>query len=360
MKCPTCSSLDTKIVYKNLKMPYGVTMIDKIINLTVSYCTSCSFVFQSSAYTNEYDKNIEILYKNYKIVDIYNFPNRNYYNLKALNFVSDSIENTINYNVLEIGSNRGDFLYLLKEKFSNINILGCEPTEFKNLNVPTVNSFFDAQLFNTRFDLIIVRHTLEHIKNPKIFIKELTKIISQKGKVFIEVPNIINSLDNMIEDFTPDHVNYFSSQTLENIFLNYNVLKKDDTELLYTIFEYSSSKKKNNINTNIECLFDNYNEKFLNIKKQIKDYNRIVFYGISNFYLWTYVKLKDDISDKELYVKDDNLLEDKLFGLRFIEEFKQNDLVVLCTSNKKIQERMKENLPSNIDILYPWKGIDSV
>ncbi|MEA2049963.1 MAG: class I SAM-dependent methyltransferase, partial [Campylobacterota bacterium] len=242
--CPVCNSIDIDIVYKNKQMPYGIKLINKFIDIEVAICKTCSFVFQCSSYCEEYDKNIELLYKNYKISDMYNFPNRSIHHLKALNFISSTIQNNIDYNILEIGSNRGDFLYLLKEKFSNINILGCEPTDFKDLFIPTINSFFDKNLFSTKFDLVIIRHTLEHIKYPKVFIKELKYILKEGAFVFVEVPNLIYSLNNFIEDYTPDHVNYFYKDSLDDCFDEYKAIKYDNKEFLYSLFQIGDKNKK--------------------------------------------------------------------------------------------------------------------
>ncbi|QOG12158.1 class I SAM-dependent methyltransferase [Arcobacter sp. FWKO B] len=361
MKCPICNQ-KSFVVYKNHNMPYGISLNSKCIDLKVDICSKCNFVFQSSAYTEQYNENISTLYKSYKISDMYNFPNRNYNNLKALEFISEHIDNTIEFNVLEIGSNRGDFLYLLKERFNNINILGCEPTEFKDLKVPTINSFFEADLFNTKFDLIVLRHTLEHIKFPKDFVETLSKVLKNDGKVFIEVPNLINSLKNFIEDFTPDHVNYFTTQTLQNIFQEYDINKVDDTEFIYVLFQKQNIKTNKSAVTKIDTdkiidLFQDFNKHQEKCYEIINKYQRIIFYGISNFYLWTYVKLKPLLEDKDIYYTDDNITKDKLFNLKKIDSFQKGDLVILCTSNKQIQNQMCKNLPEGVDILYLWEGI---
>lgn len=357
MKCPLCKQ-NTNVVYTNMKMPYGVSMKDENIDLEVSYCNSCSYTFQSSAYNETYDKKIAQLYSSYTISSMYNFPNRNQQHLKALEFLDGTIENKIVYNILEIGSNRGDFLYLLKEKYPNVNILGCEPTEFKDLSIPTVNAFFDKNLFNTKFDLIVLRHTLEHIKNPKFFISQLQLLLKTSGKIFIEVPNIIYSLNNFIEDFTPDHVSYFSKNTLMQICSELKLNKVDDTEYLYALFEQTSKKDINHFEKDeIEKLFKNYSKQILKIKKEIVNYDRIVFYGVSNFYLWTFTKLKEIIKTKELYYMDDNIQMDNIFGLPKVIELKGGDLVILCTSNKAIQKKMLESLPSFVKVLCLWEGI---
>jgi SAM-dependent methyltransferase len=342
-------------------MSYGINMIDVTIDLEVSFCKKCNFVFQNSAYSKVYDTQITKLYASYKISNMYKFPNKNAQHSKALDFISNSVSNDINYNVLEIGSNRGDFLYILKEKFPNINILGCEPTEFKDLQVPTINSFFNKNLFNTKFDLVILRHTLEHIKYPKEFIKTLSSILKENGSIFIEVPNIQYSLTNYIEDFTPDHVNYFSKESLANTFLNYKMFKSDDEGYLYALFRKNSKKtelQKNN--DNIELLFSEFNHKIKICTDEVKQYKRIIFYGISNFYLWTYIKLKKSLTNKELFFMDDFVKEDKIFNLKRIGKPALGDLVILCSSNDKIQNKMMANLEKNISVMRPYKGIESV
>jgi len=358
--CPLCQSNDTIIVYQNKNMSFGILRKKSTIDLLISYCKKCTFIFQSSAYTEEYDLQIQKLYSQYFISNNYNFPNRNVQHIAALRFLDTCIENEITYNVLEIGSNRGDFLFLLKEKYQNINILGCEPTKFSNLNVPTINAFYNKDLFNTKFDLIILRHTLEHIKNPRIFLAELEKSLTPKGVIFIEVPHILNSLKKSIEDFTPDHVNYFTPQTLSNLFSSYSCLKYDEPSYLYMLF----SKKRKHVHISSEGkeleLIKNFNNQISAISQEIQNYNRIIFYGIGNYYLWTYSRLSNLIKDKELFFMDDNLDEDKLFHLQKVKIFKNNDLVILCSSNLDIRKQMQTMLPNHVDILYPWNSIQKL
>jgi hypothetical protein len=359
VNCPNCKK-SAKSVYKNKAMPYGISLKDIKIDIEIEYCVNCGFTFQSSSYNEEYDFNISKLYESYTISNMYNFPNRSITNIKALDFISEDVDNEINFNVLEIGSNRGDFLYLLKEKFPNINILGCEPTNFKELSIPTINAFFDKNLFNTKFDLIILRHTLEHIKNPKLFIEELEYLQKNSSKLFIEVPNIVYSLENFIEDFTPDHVNFFDSSFLINL-VNKKVLKLDDREYLYVLFENSKADEKSEKSSfNLIELFKTYEERVEQLLDKVSRYDRIIFYGISNFYLWTFSKLKDKIKDKEVYFMDDFLKEDKINNLPKLDKLNKNDLVILCSSNKNIQRQMSEKLPKNISILYPWEKIINV
>ena len=361
MNCPVCNSQEIQTIYTNPSMPLGVNVKDEVLDIEVALCKGCDFVFQKSAYSDAYDHQITKLYESYTISSMYNFPNRNKQHLKALSFVQSSIENREDFNVLEIGSNRGDFLYMLKEKFDKINILGFEPTTFKDLKVPTINAFFDEKLLNTKFDLIILRHTLEHIKYPKEFIKRVYALLNQTGKLFIEVPNLDYSLREFIEDFTPDHVNYFTTKTLLDVIEPLHCLKFEDETFLYMLIDQNAISNEALLSKlNYEEAFEAFNSKIEEAKRACEEYDRVLFYGVSNFYLWTYTKLKAHLHSKTVGFIDDHLDEDKLFGLKKVNEIKQSDLVILCTSNQDIQANMINNLPKGVNILRLFKGVDRV
>lgn len=360
MNCPNCSEVNVKKIYRNKNMPYGIFLKDRYIDLEISICKNCGFVFQNSAFCNEYDERIKKLYGLYEIDKQYDFPKRDNYALKSLEFLDEFIENRIDYNILEIGSNRGDFLYLLKEKFSKINVLGCEPTKFKNLKVLTIQSFFNAELFSMKFDLIILRHTLEHIKYPKKFLKEVIKVLKDNGKLYIEVPNLLNSLDKRIEDFTPDHVNYFYLKTLVSTVPDLKLEKFYDEPFLYAIFSKNGSFKfKEGDIVDIESKFIAFQKSIDDIASKLDKYERVIFYGVGNYYLWVYYRFKNILEQKELYFMDDFVEEDTILNLHKIKDYNSNDLIILCSSNRKIQEKMAKKL-SNVNILKPYSGIFNV
>ncbi|SFO91689.1 methyltransferase domain-containing protein [Hydrogenimonas thermophila] len=357
LECPLCKAVNLKKVYINKNMPFGIFLKNEVIDLEISFCNNCGFVFQNSAYTDEYDKKVEKLYSSYDINRQYNFPKRDFYSQKALEFIEEFIKDEIDYNVLEIGSNRGDLLYLLKEKFQKINVLGCEPTKFQDLKVLTIQNFFSADLFCVKFDLIILRHTLEHIKYPKNFLEDVKKVLKDDGKIYIEVPNLLNSLNNKIEDFTPDHVNYFYLNTLTSSVSNLRLEKFCDNPFLYTIFSKQGNLnyKKNN-KEDIINQFKEFQKSIDNITMELNKYKRVIFYGVGNYYLWIYNRFKNLLEKKELYFMDDFVKKDTILNLPKIKEYNSNDLIILCSSNRKIQEKMAKNL-SNVNILKPYSGI---
>jgi len=357
MHCPLCNHTQTHCLYQHHNMAYSTHLMQEHINLSVAMCPECNFVFQESAYTKAYDIMSEKLYANYDIYNVYGFPNRNIHHDKALLFVSDVVKDSIDYKVLEIGSNRGDFSYLLKEKFPKINIIGCEPSAFDEMPITTLNSFYHPKLFNTKFDLIILRHTLEHIKNPKEFVLGLQEALAPSGHIFIEVPHLTNSLKNGIEDFTPDHVNFFTPQTLSQTFSNFGITKIDEEGYLYMLFSPLKAHLLLQEEANITTLFEQFQSNITAYENALQNYKRIVFYGVGNFYMWTYQRLQEKLHNKALFYKDDNVKHDTLFNLDKLTDFEQGDLVILCSSNLTTQEKMKQTLPPFVDVLHPWKKI---
>ena len=68
-------------------------------------------------------------------------------------------------------------------------------------------------------DVVVLRHTLEHVKAPHLFLNQLKKVFGDEALVFIEVPQLDwIAKYKVLFDFTYEHVNYFSSKSLSALF----------------------------------------------------------------------------------------------------------------------------------------------
>lgn len=76
---------------------------------------------------------------------------------------------------------------------------------------------FSAQK-DLHFDLIFLRHSLEHSEHPLELLIDLKRVLSQTGIVVIEVPFCeISSSTSFVEKFWEEHFSYFTIESLKHL-----------------------------------------------------------------------------------------------------------------------------------------------
>jgi len=96
--------------------------------------------------------------------------------------------------ILEIGSGHGFFLDIMKK--NGYDISGFEISKEKRkyskkvTKVPVLDININEKIPTVKpFDIVVLFHTLEHIIDPVILLKNIKKLLKPKGKVLVEVPN---------------------------------------------------------------------------------------------------------------------------------------------------------------------------
>ena len=140
--------------------------------------------------------------------------------IEILNTKSDLFEQ--NWNILDAASARGHFVEwaLLN---SNQKVYCCESDTYLSKNyaklerVQLSNLDFRDTLFETIFDFIYSCHTLEHYKNPRIFLDKASALLRNDGYLYLNVPNLDGIESNFaLDDFFYDHHRvYFDFDTLQ-------------------------------------------------------------------------------------------------------------------------------------------------
>ena len=120
--------------------------------------------------------------------------------------------------LVEVGCGKGAFLDIVR----NDNFF-----EYSGYDVAYEGS--DEKIFsrylrdddNLHADIVVLRHTLEHIKYPQRFLAMLKEVFNEDAVIYIEVPQLEWIEKNKtLFDFTYEHVNYFSSKSLCSFFAN--------------------------------------------------------------------------------------------------------------------------------------------
>ncbi|MGQ0828886.1 MAG: class I SAM-dependent methyltransferase [Bacteroidota bacterium] len=120
-----------------------------------------------------------------------------------------------NKKVIEIGCGKAHFFNILEE--NKINCVGFDPA-YEGNNPSIVKDYFSNK-YEINGDLILLRHTLEHIENPHTFIGEIAKANNYKGHIFIEVPTFDWIYKKQaFWDIFYEHCNYFTEKTLSSMF----------------------------------------------------------------------------------------------------------------------------------------------
>ena len=129
--------------------------------------------------------------------------------------------------ILEIGSGHGFFLDIMKK--NGYDITGFEISKEKRkyskkvTKVPVLDININEKIPTVKpFDIVVLFHTLEHIIDPVILLKNIKKLLKPKGKVLVEVPNCDDfhlGLNKSYKKFYWEraHIHYFNSKSLKTV-----------------------------------------------------------------------------------------------------------------------------------------------
>ncbi len=187
-----------------------------------------------------------------------------------------------NFCALEVGADTGQFLDFLRSKFAAIQIYYSELNESAQsvLNRKGFKDFNSQQ--DTKFDLIIMRHVLEHIPIPKVFLKHFAEHLRPNGKIFVEVPDFTLRMMHATDDFMFEHLHYFSLESLAQLGRSVG-LKVEKVEITRTVgYRMTSNnvlriifkaeeKNEKLVSLDLQQLLDKSHAKIERLLKYLKD-----------------------------------------------------------------------------------------
>lgn len=219
--CPICENHKLETIYHQ-KFAYieGVTPAD---SYDVCVCSNCGLTFANNLPSQ---KEIDDYYKTnhkYESAQIYPWDTAHQpmvdYILKTQSKIARiaDIGCGPGYELLQLADNGFENLYAIEP-----SALNCSRLEQKGINV------FDKSLFeimsddfSKKMDFVLTSAVLEHIIDLHGFIKKILSFLSYDGQLLIAVPG--EQLDSKkaevapFENFSSEHINYFSFYSLVNL-----------------------------------------------------------------------------------------------------------------------------------------------
>lgn len=296
-KCLICYSKNINNIMDLGMHPFADTFIpiskihlsEKIYPLVVQLCDKCGNV-QLGCETDAESRYQENDYS-------YTSSNSNYsinYWLQYANEILKFFPKNIKLKILEIGSNDGLLLSILKKK--NHNVLGVDASPVMNKlakkkNIETRLGIFDGQYSNKisnefgSFDLIIANNVFNHANDPQSFFMGIKNLLKKDGIFTFESPYWLNSIKSgKFDQIYHEHVTYLTAKSVKKLSSLNNLYISDITFSYYhggsIRFMVSKNKKKENLDKIIKIISKEnqsnlyspiFYEKFMKIIKQKKN-----------------------------------------------------------------------------------------
>jgi SAM-dependent methyltransferase len=194
------------------------------IHYRILKCERCSLIFSSPVFPQN------------KLASFYseslcNYKNQIPYLIKTYYKLLGKIKNKLpeKSKVLEVGCGDGFFLKALLDLNFTKNVFGIEPSSKMVLQAPLslrskikINIFKSGLFPKNSFDLILCFHTLDHMFDPKEFVRESHEMLKKGGYVVVVVHDTeglsVKLFGERSAIFDVEHIYLFNKKTLRKIF----------------------------------------------------------------------------------------------------------------------------------------------
>ena len=181
-----------------------------------------------------------------------------------------------NAHVLDVGCGDGAFMYPFRDR--NISVEGVEPSD-KSRAVSTAAGFTvyggyvsaETVIPSGPYDAFVSRQVLEHVHDITDFLSGIRRQLKPDAVGIVEIPRLEKALeDRRFYDFFPDHLNYFSLDTLRTTLelngfdvLDLRSTMKDEYNVAFVRLRSAKNFKSlvdnvSNLTRQIELLFRQY------------------------------------------------------------------------------------------------------
>lgn len=236
-KCPICNSETVEFIREikmtvpeEFRLPNGYDVVS---------CVECGFVYADTTATKEdydyYYENCNWYGGDPKIHD--------YSNFRILNDLLESFLDKEKSHILDLGVGSCTFISELAENDYK-NLSGLDPSEssvdlLQKLGFCGVKgSVYDtvAVEYRNNYDAVFLLGVIEHLYDPLQACLKIRDYLKKDGFLFLTVPDCLemDKVTSPIPDqFNLEHINYFSSISLENMLKKCGMEKIADKQIIH-------------------------------------------------------------------------------------------------------------------------------
>ena len=228
VKCPLCSA----------EKSTGLFMFGTLLfPINISMCNHCGFVFQNPRVSEQdwcdyYEKGLyDKFHRPRAVTDsrsispegVITYQRIRNFILRPSNLshflVADLDKMTRDIKICEVGAGNGDVITC----FRGADLFAVEPSQncretLKRKGVVVLGESINSAEANVpaTFDIILMRHVLEHVYFPSKLLRDIFPRLSDNGIFYIAVPNVLRPA--FLGNFTYPHISHFSKYSLTYLF----------------------------------------------------------------------------------------------------------------------------------------------
>ena len=260
--------------------------------------------------------------------------------------------------VLDIACNDGSQLDCFKKKQA-IETFGVDPAEnlyelsSKNHNV--ICDYFDSDLYDRTFDVVIAQNVFAHNSNPKKFLDDCEKIMHDHSFLFIQTSQSDMIKNNQFDTIYHEHTSFFNINSMNELVKRtglhlVDVIKTPIHGISYLFVLYKSPMNQYKVQNLIDVerevglyskkTYDSYKQNVLSIVKSFKDIIESVYgkYPVIGYGAAAKGNTLLNFADVKLdYVIDDNELKQGLYtpganieikSVELLKEYGEDDSIL--------------------------------
>ena len=228
-KCFICNygSLDKSSFHRHIDRRKGLKG-----SWTIGQCSHCNI---ESLYPRPSEEELNSFYEAYYDEGKFVFRKEKHSNLAWLRKLyhkftedvdpRDFISPSAKAKILDYGCGGASYIQYFHNK--GYDIWGADVSDevvsqskLNGLNVKKVNDFDEIPFPSDHFDIVYLMQVFEHLRDPNTFLKELNRVLVDRGHLYISIPNADSIWRRIFKKnwisgyFAPFHLAHYSEKTL--------------------------------------------------------------------------------------------------------------------------------------------------